>query len=317
VQRVLVVPRNGYINRLQATASASILASRIGAELTVCWLPQEVAPDARESVFGPDNSLKFMTESELTEILGFDLGSFPHYVNSHVVSGIGRVVTFAGHERGEQPLMAQLTQELQSSDWDVLVIVAGGRFSIGVGSESIKWDSEKFRIARKSWYQALKLAPEIENSVKSMPSEPFVGVHLRYSDRSHQAPSRSEIQRAVVSKCGQLGVSRIFLASDSLEQREYWQKLLPTLGITPWVLETENFSELAGAQLALVDWRVLGRSQALVYFAESSFGYEAAVASGSFAESIAMDPNKFVSAGVQAKSLIANILSAPKRRGWF
>jgi len=317
VQRVVVVPRNGYINRLQATASASIIADQLSAELRVCWLPQEAAPAACETVFGPDPSLKFVSELELTEILGFGLDSFPHYVNAHVVSEVGRVVTFAGHERGEQPLMTQLAQELQSSDWEVLVIVAGGRFSFEAGSQSNDWDSEKFRAARQSWYQTLEVAPEIENSVNSIPSEPFIGIHLRYSDRSHQAPSRSEIQRAVVSMCAQLGVSRVFLASDSVEQREYWQKLLPTLGIAPWVLETEIHSELVGAQLALADWRVLGRSQALVYFAESSFGYEAAVASGRFTESSALEPNKLVSAGVQAKLLIANVLSAPKRRGWF
>jgi len=317
VQRVIVVPRNGYINRLQTTASAAILANQLGAELAVCWLPQEAAPAASETVFGSDSSLRFVTEPELTEILGFDLVSFPHYVNDHVVSEVGRVVTFAGHERGEQPLMTQLAQELQSSDWEVLVILAGGRFSFEAGSQSNEWDSEMFRTARASWYQTLELAPEIENSVNSIPSKPFIGMHLRYSDRSHQAPSRSEIQRAVVSKCQQLALNRVFLASDSLKEREYWQKLLPTLGLTPWVLKTENFNEHDGAQLALADWRVLGRSQALVYFAESSFGYEAAVASGRFTESIALKPNKLVSAGVQAKSLIANVLSAPKRRGWY
>lgn len=317
VQRVVVVPRNGYINRLQATASASIIADQLGAEMAVCWLPQEAAPAARDTVFGSDSSLKFVSEPELTEILGFGLEAFPHYVNSHVVSEVGRVVTFAGHERGEQPLMTQLAQELQSSDWEVLVILAGGRFSFETGSQSNEWDSEMFRTARESWYQTLELAPEIENSVNSIPSEPFIGMHLRYSDRSHQAPSRSEIQRAVVSKCQQLGLNRVFVASDSLKEREYWRKLLPTLGIFPWVLETENCSEHAGAQLALADWRVLGRSQSLVYFAKSSFGYESAVASGKFTESIALEPNKLVSTGVQAKSLIANVLSAPKRRGWL
>ena len=317
MQRVIVVPRNGYINRLQATASASIIADQLGAEMAVCWLPQKAAPAARETVFGLDSSLKFVTEPELTGILGFDLGSFPHYVNAHVVSEVGRVVTLAGHERGEQPLMTQLAQELQSSDWEVLVILAGGRFFFEAGSQSNEWDSEMFRTARESWYQPLELAPEIENSVNSIPSEPFIGMHLRYSDRSHQAPSRSEIQRAVVSKCQQLGLNRVFLASDSLKERVYWQKLLPTLGIFPWVLETENCSEHAGAQLALADWRVLGRSQALVYFAKSSFGYEAAVASGKFTECTALEPNKLVSAGVQAKSLLVNVLSAPKRRGWL
>jgi len=317
MRRVIVVPRNGYINRLQATASASILAAQLGAEFSVCWLPQKAAPAACETVFGPAPSLKFATESQLNEILGFDLGSFPHYVNSHVVSGIGRVVTFAGHEQGEQPLMTELVQELESSEWNELVIVAGGRFFLEAGGESNEWDSEKFRAARQSWYQSLALAPEIENKVNSFSNERFIGLHLRYSDRSHQAPSRSEIKRAVMSMCEQAGVSRVFLASDSVGEREYWQNLLPTLGLIPWELDTEILSELAGAQLALADWKILGQAQALVYFAESSFGYEAAVSSGRFATSIALEPNRFVSAVVQAKSLLANVLSAPRRRGWI
>ena len=317
VQRLIVVPRNGYINRLQSTASASILADQLGAELSVCWLPQVAAPAARETVLGTDSSLKCVTEPELNEILGFELGSFPHYVNSHSVTGAGRIVTFAGHDQGEQPLMTQLAQELQSSDWEVLVIVAGGRFSLDAGSQSIEWDSEKFRTARHSWYQKLELAPEIENSVNSIKGEPFIGMHLRYSDRSHQAPSRTEIQRAVVNLCGEAGVTRVFLASDSVEQQEYWQKLLPTFGLSPWILETNTHCELAGAQLALADWRVLGHAQALVYFAESSFGHEASVAGETFTKSIALEPNKLVSAGVQAKSLLVRVLSAPKRWGWF
>jgi hypothetical protein len=317
VQRLIVVPRNGYINRLQSTASASILADQLGAELSVCWLPQVAAPAARETVLGTDSSLKCVTEPELNEILGFELGSFPHYVNSHSVTGAGRIVTFAGHDQGEQPLMTQLAQELQSSDWEVLVIVAGGRFSLDAGSQSIEWDSEKFRTARHSWYQKLELAPEIENSVNSIKGEPFIGMHLRYSDRSHQAPSRTEIQRAVVNLCGEVGVTRVFLASDSVGQREYWQKLLPTFGLSPWILETNTHCELAGAQLALADWRVLGHAQALVYFAESSFGHEASVAGETFTKSIALEPNKLVSAGVQAKSLLVRVLSAPKRWGWF
>lgn len=317
MQRVIVVPRNGYINRLQATASASIIADQLGAEMAVCWLPQEAASAARETVFGSDSSLKFVSEPELTKILGFGPGSFPHYVNSHIVSEVGRVVTFAGHERGEQPLMTQLAEELQSSDWEVLVIVAGGRFSFEAGSQSNEWDSEMFRTARESWYQTLELAPEIENSVNSIAREPFIGMHLRYSDRSHQTPSRTEIRRAVVDLCAKYGVSQVFLASDSVKQLEYWSKLLPKLDLSPWVLETNVPGEFTSAQLALADWRALTYAKAIVYFAESSFGYEATVASGRFAESISLAPNKLVSAGVQAKSLIANVLSAPKRRGWF
>jgi hypothetical protein len=55
-------------------------------------------------------------------------------------------------------------------------------------------------------------------------------------------------------------VTRVLLAKDSAEQREHWQHLLPTFGLSPWILATKTHGELAGAQLALADWRVLGHA---------------------------------------------------------
>ena len=58
--------------------------------------------------------------------------------------------------------------------------------------------------------------------------------------------------------------------------------------------------------LALIDWRILGHTpKATVYFAESSFGYEAAVASGNFDQSVALGPqHATVSLGVQVRGVV-------------
>jgi 3-polyprenyl-4-hydroxybenzoate decarboxylase len=69
--------------------------------------------------------------------------------------------------------------------------------------------------------------------------------------------------------------------------------------------------------LALIDWRILANAQATVYFTESSFGYEAAIASGNFDQSVALAPNSLVSLGVQVRGVVQNLLGAPKRRGWL
>ena len=50
VARVTVVPLSGYVNRLQAIASAALLADDLGAEWRVCWRTDAVAaagPEAR------------------------------------------------------------------------------------------------------------------------------------------------------------------------------------------------------------------------------------------------------------------------------
>jgi len=319
VKRVIVVPRNGYLNRLQAMASASILAEQLGAEFSVCWLPQIAAPAPQEVVFASESELRFTTESELEQILGFSLESFPRYVNTHAVPGIGKVVTLAGHDLGEQPLMSDFAKALRAGDFDSVVIVAGGRFSMNPGGQSVTWDSVDFRNERSTWYRSLALAPEIDSVWPELAGEPFVGLHLRYSDRSHQTPSRAEIKRAVLNLCRTSGVDRVFVASDSRREREHWCQIVSSLGLFPWVAETDSVpnGEFMGDVLALIDWRILAKAQTTVYFAESSFGYEAAVASGNFNQSVALAPNLLVGLGVQVRSAIRNLLGAPKRRGWW
>jgi hypothetical protein len=319
VKQVIIIPRNGYLNRFQAMASASLLAKSLGADFLVCWLPQAAAPAPQEVVFASDSELRFITESQLERILGFSLESFPHYVNSHDVSEIGRVITLAGHDLGEQPLMSDFAQTLHVGKYESIVIMAGGRFSITSGSQPVTWDSVDFRNDRFAWYRTLELAPQINSTSSGLIREPFIGLHLRYSDRSHQAPSRSEIKRAVVNLCERTGIDRVFVASDSLKEREHWCETLSGFGLFPWVIENDfvPHTEFTGDVLALIDWQFLVTAQATVYFAESSFGYEAAVASGNFDQSVALSPNMLLSLGVQVRGVVQNLLDAPKRRGWL
>jgi hypothetical protein len=319
VKQVIIVPRNGYLNRLQAMASASLLAESLGADFSVCWLPQTAAPAPQEVVFASDSQLRFITETELERTLGFSLASFPHYVNSHDVSEIGRVVTLAGHDLGEQPLMSDFAQALHAGDSETVVIVAGGRFSMNSGSQPVTWDSLDFRNRRFTWYRTLELAPQIDSVWSGLIGEPFIGLHLRYSDRSHQTPSRSEIKRAVVNLCRSTEIDRVFVASDSRKEREHWCEILSGLGLFPWVFGADlvSHAEFTGDVLALIDWRILATAQATVYFTESSFGYEAAVASGNFDQSVALPPNVLLSLGVQVRGVAQNLLGAPKRRGWL
>jgi len=298
-------------------ASASILAQELEAEFSVCWLPQPAAPAPREVVFGEASGLVFTSQSELQTILGYSLESVPHHVNSHDVSGVGKIITFAGHDKGEQPLMSELANELRFSGFDCLVIVAGGRFSQSVGSQSIDWDSAHFQGLRRDWYQALEFAHDIDSVWPDLVREPFLGLHLRYSDRSHQTPSRSGIKRAVAELCRSSGIERVFIASDSRKERDHWFDLLKDLGLSPWFFEPDPVGEFTGDAVALIDWRILTHAESIVYFGESSFGYEAAVASGTFNASVALAANPLVSLRVRIRKMAGTLIGAPKRRGWL
>lgn len=319
LKRVIAVPRNGYANRLQTMASTSILASEFGAEFSVCWLVERAAPAPHDVIFSPATSLKFEPEEALIDLLGHQIADFPRYVNWTKVAGAESLVTFAGHDRGEQPLMAELLDCVTTIDPDAVVVLAGGRFSTEAEDLSNDWDSEIFREERARFYDALEFADVIDSTVTKLTNQPFIGLHLRYSDRSHQVPSRSTIRKAILNLSEQSGLSRVFIASDSGNELNYWFNELPSMGLTPWTVPQPSFQGLGYSTdiHAIVDWRILAKAKCFVYFSASSFGYEAAVAGRSFNSSIGLDPSPLVSVGVKLQRVVSNVVTAPKRRGWI
>ena len=321
VKKVILVPRNGYINRLQAMASSAILAESIGADFHVFWESEPIAPAPCESLFDLSSFTPetFLAGGIVEKFLGCSLGEFPRYVTNRVAFKVGSVVALAGHDRGEQPLMDEFAHLVHKVNPVALVIAAGGRFSLQAGSKPVTWDSPEFQLQRADWYQKISFAPEIEFACLQSSVEPSLGLHLRYSDRSHQAPSRREIANAVLSLVERTGINRMFVASDSRHERENWLEKLREMGLDAWSLPPDMIvgSENYAARAALVDWRILSSTSGMVFFTESSYGYEAAVASGCFESSIGLDPNPLVSLRVRLGKHAANIASAPKRRGWI
>lgn len=321
MKQVIVVPRNGYVNRLQATASAARVAREFDADFQVCWLPQPAAPAPVDVIFAPDCALNFMPAEPLEELLGISVAQYPRYVNllPRSDSRSRTVVTLAGHDKGEQALMGDFVDSITAHDPEVVVILAGGRFSTRAPRGVSDWDSPQFRQERAAFYDDVKFSADIESVAHASDSGTYVGLHLRYSDRSHQVPSRKAIEQAVLQTTTRAGASRVFVASDSPKERDHWVIELSARGLEPWVAPTVEFgsTEYAGDKAALIDWRILSRSAASVYFTESSFGYEAAVASGRFDACIGLDPNPLIGLSVRLRSYFSDIARAPKRRGWL
>ena len=295
VKELILVPRNGYINRLQAMASSAILAETLGADFRVCWKSEPAAPAQDSSIFNlasfPPKT--FLEVDEVERVLDHPLEALPRYVNAQGFPKEGSVVTFAGHDRGEQPLMGDLLRVVRQVKPETLVIVAGGRFSHLAGNQPVTWDSPEFQFQRASWYQQISFAFEIESASSAALMQPSLGLHLRYSDRSHQAPSRREVTAAVSSLVETTGLTRIFVASDSISERDKWLARLNDMGLDGWhsSLDTPLNLKTRMATAAMVDWRILSRTVASVFFKESSYGYEAAVASANFDYSIGLSPN--------------------------
>ena len=320
VERLLVYPRSGYTNRLQAIASAAILARQLGARFQICWEPEDVVPgDALETFTGAFCDEFVLDADQVHREYGFRREELPRYLN---VDPARRLVVLAGHDRGEQVFMSELPAALTDPCIPTtLVIIAGGQFFMpAAGVPDREW-LEEFRNLRCSYYRELPLNSAIEDSARSSLAgrEPFLGLHLRYSDRAHQAPLEAAIRKALIDIREASGLTSVFIASDTAKARTKWVAECKSLDLQPWFIEQDAWdrSKAGSGHAALVDWRVLGHSQSLVYFSESTFAVEAAVAAGAYERSIALAPHPRQAAAVKSRELIRAAVTYPKRHGWF
>ena len=310
LRRVVIVPRNGYVNRLQAIVSAQALAQSVGASLGIGWERQPAAPVDISGIL----DLR-AASAESTELVN----SFPGAMQAaEVPVGITRasdgVVFLAGGMAGEQVLMPALRRELDEGI-NELVIVAGGKFWLPGDQHLTTQQADQFRSVRQELYSDLKLNEEIEGQaskvVSRMPLR-FLGLHLRYSDRNQQAPSRRSIREALISLRDDVE-GNVYIAGDDLSKVAEWRNWLDQHGWNTWANETSQADVESRKADALVDWRILGAAHRLVYFAESSFGEEAAVASGHFDDSCGLECNRVRSIAVRSAAHFRNLVTYPSR----
>jgi hypothetical protein len=311
---VLLYPLSGYANRLQAIASASILAEDLGGRLAVCWETSDVAPAPAGAVFDASFvAAHVVTSDEADERWGVRREAVPRYLS---VDPDARRIGLAGHDRGEQHFMPDLDRALASMpEVETVVLVAGGKFCRPGTSEAA------FRGQRHDFYRAMRLAPAVEEAVdRECRDRPdFVGLHLRYSDRNRQAPLRRRIRPALIEVAGRAGVRSVFVASDTGRERARWCEVARAAGLEPWTVDPGSLAraEAGSVHGALVDWRILGRARAMAFFAESSFAEEAAVAGDGWDRSIGLPASGLRAVAVQAGDYARAAVTYPRRHGWL
>lgn len=290
LERVVIIPRNGYINRIQALASAKILADQLEVPLSVFWEPEPIAPAACDALFDVDARLfHFIDKAELTALIPDSHEHLPRYLN--VLKDEG-VIVLAGHDRGEQVFMNELKEQLRDQNLvHTLLIIAGGNFHLtGTDHES--------RLARERLYKEIPWSREIKRrSSVALASHPhFVALHLRSTDRSREAPTRRQLKKALRVVSTTTGIRECFIAADTSMARNFWQNYATSIDLDPWSIQDANFdrAQSSSAIDAMVDWIILGRSQRLIYSASSSFGEEAAVATGNYGNCIPLTAHAVV-----------------------
>lgn len=283
LEQVVLVPRNGLGNRLQAWASAAILAAQLDVPLKVMWEPEAPAPARPEDLFAAEAlDRSFVDRQWLDRLLGVPHETLPRYLT--VDSG-SRSVILAGHDRGEQVFMPAMMGTLaDASEARSLVIIAGGLFCLD--------SSQDFLMQRSMFYRSIPWAMELHETARSQAARhsPYTALHIRQTDRSLEAPTTATIRRGLATLASRVSDRRLFIAADTPEGRELWARESKRQGFLPWMSQDTVFERTvtSGALSSAVDWMLLAGATVIAYPSASTFSAEAAVASGNADVSIPM-----------------------------
>lgn len=282
LERIVLIPRNGLGNRLQAWASAAICAAQWDVPLSILWEPEAAAPAPASELFAPTALHRFVDRAMVDDLLGVPHESVPRYLTAPA----GRdVIVLAGHDRGEQVFMPELTELVaRTTRSTTLVVIAGGLFH--------QPSDEDFRRQRSLFYHSVPWREDLLSSAQSqsVQHEPYCGLHIRQTDRSREAPPASVMRHGLRDLADRVQERHLFIAADTQQARSTWADHAAKVGFRPWSVDDTDFNRtsLAGAYSTVIDWLLLSRATALVYPAASTFSAEAAVAIGSPDRSIAL-----------------------------
>ena len=305
LERIVVVPANGYANRLQAWASASIMAAHFDASTQVCWETEDVAPAGAPEILAGDVIRDcFIDSDHVSDLLGMSHSQMPRYLTIDRDRG---VAFLAGHDRGEQFFVPALIRELNASQGvSTLVVAAGGKFHVP--------NEVDFNEKRRHFYASIGWHSDIVSRLQatSMVEHPYIGLHIRQTDRSREAPTSPAIERALRTLSRRSGITNVFITADTAPARTEWSNRAAQLRLTPWTSDAVVFNrhDERSAPDAIVDWLLLGRASGLVYSAASSFGQEAAIMNARPEWTLPLE----ASAGLRARRDLTRLATSARKR---
>lgn len=307
VERIVVVPRNGLANRLQAWASAAILAAEWDVPLKVVWETEPAMPAAAADLFAARMVERFFTDPDIVT----SLAGAPHTELPRYLSTSGRAVVLAGHDRGEQTFMPQLVESLSRSRApSTLVLIAGGKYHLPGALDFVRQRGIFYR--NIAWSSAVD--EQYDTGVGG--HAPYAGLHVRQTDRSLQAPSARIIRQGLSQLASMVPERDLFIAADTDDALERWVEDSSHMGFRPWSLpDVDRSRDRVGAVVtAAADWRALSGAVGLVYSAVSTFSEEANVASGHPDHGIPLEASPRVQRRRAAVALTRSALTYPARR---
>lgn len=286
--RISLIPRNGLGNRLQAITSAIILSKDLNADVRILWGKEILLPLKADEIFSSptlSNIFEECSEGRISSILD----QIPEFLSTR--DEVGEIF-LRGNRLGEQRFMNKIAKLLSSEkDYKQLTIVAGGKFELKPNR-----NARIFQARRHLVYKDLVFNKQIADDANEMLDtlkRPYIALHLRGTDRATQSISDRHLIRATMNLREKENIDAVLIVGDSAVRIAKVANLLDLQGITPQLSPVNNLSRTStkGAKMAVLDWMLLKGAGAIVASDSSTFAIEAAVAGGTYRESVFLRPN--------------------------
>jgi hypothetical protein len=280
---LIVLPVNGYMNRIQAIVSGWLLATQLNYEFKVYWVPEKNAPSNVDDIFNADFLQNYFIDSNQWKIFS-TLGpnNFPKYLTF-----LNGDVFIQGLDKGEQKFIQRMVNVEIKNHTRNIYIKGGSNFYATIFN-----DFTSFQISKKNLFHVNLFSADLLvdfNKFKSILPSNYIGLHLRSTDRIFEFPPDKKLLRKILEISVLIDTRDVFIATDNPIVLEKWSELLRHNGLIVHAQTniTYDRTNLGSAKSALLDWLALVNCTSLIQTGFSTFSEEAFV----YSESISSKSN--------------------------
>lgn len=267
---LIIIPVNGLINRLRFILSSKILADYMNIPLFIFWKKEkDICMCDYNDIFEDNNDLwnyiPLNMKNEFENKYNVNLDQCPLFYNE--INGISYL---RGQHTGEQ----RYIENILNSKTVIKVITGGGNFYV----PELK---NKFDIMKSNLYNKIKFNNYIINNKYIIPEE-TLGVHLRYTDLNKVTDNLHDKVLLSVNNIVKLStINNILIIGDNINEKTRLSDNLklkyPNINIINNNGVLTNRNNTKDLQDAIIEWLALTECNYLIYFKNSSFGYESSI----------------------------------------
>jgi len=256
--KLIIIPINGFCNRIRAIISAKIIADDLNIPLYIKWKSNKnICNCAYNDIFGDNSNLWNITDE--------DTGTFKSGIKYN-----NNICTLKGEQRGEQYYITNFYE----NDCFKKIIKSGGNFYYTKNYNLNQFNDKKYEL-----YKLIKFNDIIYNKYNELlidkPKE-YIGIQLRSKDFFFKQMYLTINIEFLIDKLLKCTNDNILLIDDEKDFINKYKSILIKHNLNIYTSDIDyDRNSVIGLQLGVVDFLLLSNSKYLFVTKESSFGNEA------------------------------------------